>query len=67
MNTLILLAVSFVTAVMLTGLLRTAAPNSVSLINRWLDRRIPYRTIGGGLAVVLPVFIASAMFLRGSA
>jgi len=61
MNTLILLAVSFVTAVMLTGLLR-----SVAIRIGFLDNPVARSShsiptpIGGGLAVVLPVFIASA-------
>lgn len=61
MNTLVLLAVSYVTAVMLTGLLRAAA-----LHIGFLDKPVARSShsnptpIGGGLAVVLPVFIASA-------
>ena len=61
MNTLVLLAVSFVTAVMLTGLLRTAA-----LQIGFLDKPVARSShstptpLGGGFAVVFLVFIASA-------
>ena len=61
MNTLVLLAVSFVTAVMLTGLLRTAA-----LHIGFLDKPVARSShstptpLGGGFAVVFLVFIASA-------
>ena len=61
MNTLVLLAVSFVTAVMLTGLLRSAAIR-IGFLDDPVARSshsIP-TPIGGGLAVALPVFIASA-------
>ena len=61
MNTLVLLAVSFGTAVMLTGLLRTAALH-IGFLDKPVARSshsIPI-PIGGGLAVVLPIFIASA-------
>ncbi|MEE3086804.1 MAG: glycosyl transferase, partial [Pseudomonadota bacterium] len=60
MNTLVLLAVSFGTAVMLTGLLRTAALN-IGFLDKPVARSshsIP-TPIGGGLAIVLPVFVAS--------
>ena len=61
MNTLVFLAVSFVTAVMLTGLLRTAA-----LQIGFLDKPVARSShstptpLGGGFAVVFLVFIASA-------
>jgi len=61
MNTLVLLAVSFGTAVMLTGLLRTAALH-IGFLDKPVARSshsIP-TPIGGGLALVLPVFVASA-------
>ena len=60
MNTLVLLAVSFVTAVMLTGLLRTAA-----LQIGFLDKPVARSShstptpLGGGL-LSFSVFIASA-------
>lgn len=60
MNTLVLLAVSFGTAVMLTGLLRTAALH-IGFLDKPVARSshsIP-TPIGGGLALVLPVFVAS--------
>ena len=61
MNTPVLLAVSFVTAVMLTGLLRSVAIRIGFLANPVArsSHSIP-TPIGGGLAVALPVFLASA-------
>lgn len=61
MNTLVLLAVSFVTAIMLTGLLRAAALQ-IGFLDKPVARSshsIP-TPIGGGLAFVLLVFFASA-------
>ena len=69
MNTLVLLAVSFGTAVMLTGLLRTAALH-IGFLDKPVARSshsIPI-PIGGGLAVVLPHFHRLCdCFLHGSA
>lgn len=61
MNTPVLLAVSFVTAVMLTGLLRSVAIRIGFLANPVArsSHSIP-TPMGGGLAVALPVFLASA-------